>query len=86
MYVKIILRLKIHFDVQNLSTIYKIWKFAELTYTLGTIKLKKGKNRDSFSNSGPWLPTESMNDFHSLNFKHIFDQLDATNFNDHGKT
>ena len=24
---------------------------------------------------------ESMNDFHSLNFKHIFDQLDATNFN-----
>ena len=24
--------------------------------------------------------TESMNDFHSPNFKHIFDQLDATNF------
>ena len=41
----------------------------------------KGKNRDSFSNSGPWLPTESMNDFHSANFKHILDQLDATNFN-----
>ena len=24
---------------------------------------------------------ESKNDFHSLNSKHIFDQLDATNFN-----
>ena len=57
------------------------WKFAELTYTLGTMKLEKGKNRDSFSNLGPWLPTESMNGFYSLNFKHIFDQLDATNFN-----
>ena len=22
------------------------WKFAELTYTLGTMKLQKGKNRD----------------------------------------
>ena len=43
---------------------------VELTYTLGTIKLKKGKNRYSFSNSGLWLPTESMNDFHSPNFKH----------------
>ena len=39
------------------------------------------QNRDSFSNSEPWLPTESMNDFHSHNFKHIFDQLDAANFN-----
>ena len=29
----------------------------------------------------PWLPTESMNDLHSLNSKHIFDQLDATSFN-----
>ena len=29
----------------------------------------------------PGLPTESMNDFHSHSFKHIFDQLDATNFN-----
>ena len=45
------------------------------------MKLEKGKNRDSFSNSRPWLPTASMNDFHSLNFKLIFDQLDATNFN-----
>ena len=69
-------------DISIFRTIHtNIWKFAELTYTLGTMKLEKGKNRDSFSNSGPWLPTESMNDFHSLNFKHIFDQLDATNFN-----
>ena len=45
------------------------------------MKLEKGKNRDSFSNSGPWLPTESMNDFHLHNFEHIFGQLDATSFN-----
>ena len=29
------------------------WKFAEFTYTLETMKLEKGKNRDWFSNSGP---------------------------------
>ena len=57
-----------------------IWKFAELN-TLGTMKLEKGKNRDSFSNLRPCLPTELLNNFHLLNFKHIFDQLDATDFN-----
>ena len=25
------------------------------------MKLEIGQNRDSFLNSGPWLPTESMN-------------------------
>ena len=34
----------------------------------------------------PRLPTESTNDFHSLNFKHIFDQLDATNSRGGGGT
>ena len=58
------------------------WKFAELTYTLGNSKNERTET--NFQTTGPWLPTESMNDFHSLNFEHIFDQLDATIFN--GKT
>ena len=54
------------------------WKELRLIFKLGTFAPNGINERFSF---GTWLPTESMNDFHSLNFKHILDQLDATNFN-----
>ena len=38
------------------------WK---LTYTLGNSKNERTET--NFQTTGPWLPTESMNDFHSLN-------------------
>ena len=38
------------------------WKFAESACIWVTMKLEKRKNKDSFSNSGPWIPTESKND------------------------
>ena len=64
------------------------WIFQKLSVEIGQkgphfdVKSPNFKpNRDSFSNSESWLPTESMNEFHSYSLKHIFDQLDAINFN-----
>ena len=45
---------------------------------------KLERTETNFQTTGTWLPTESMNDIHSLNFEHILHQLDATIFN--GKT
>ena len=49
---------------------------------LGRNESRKRKEQNSFSNSGPWLSTESMSNFHSYSsIEHIFDQLYATNLN-----
>ena len=50
--------------------------------TLGTMKPEKGKKQRLILKLelGTLAPNGINDDFHSLNFKHIFDQLDATNF------
>ena len=46
------------------------------------VSFKRDRNlRNSLVRSSLPSNLESMNDFHLLNFKHIFDHLDATNFN-----
>ena len=45
-----------HFSLQGHS--HKYMEICGINLHLGTMKLEKGKNRDSFSNLGPWLPME----------------------------
>ena len=58
-------------------------RFAELTCTKGTMNSRKKRTENHFQTRdlGSHGPTESRNEFYSHSFKHIFDQLDAINFN-----
>ena len=52
-----------------------VFFYLEVWFSTGWKKLAK----KSILSSGPWLPSDSVNGFHSHSFKHFLDQLDATN-------
>ena len=63
-------------------------EICRINLHFGNNKTQKRKEQRLIFKLGTLAP-KRINEryhFHSLNFKHIFDQLDATNFNDHGKT
>ena len=68
-----------HFNLPGHS--HEHMEIRGINLHLGNNETRKRKEQRLIFKLGTKVsPTESMNGFHSHSFKHIFDQLDATNF------